>query len=57
MPVGIDQSGAEQRARQFADFGCLKLQGFITWTDEGNSPVTNAQAMLLEHHASRFDRD
>ncbi|MNP10594.1 hypothetical protein D3C76_1027500 [compost metagenome] len=55
MPVGVDQAGAEQDVRQFAHFGCVKLQGSAAWTDEGDAPVADAQGMILEHDASGFD--
>ncbi|MNF83484.1 hypothetical protein D3C84_658090 [compost metagenome] len=55
MPVGIDQAGAEQHARQFADFGCVKLQRGGPRADKHDAPVADAQAMLFEDNASGFD--
>ncbi|RMT93752.1 hypothetical protein ALP39_200076 [Pseudomonas marginalis pv. marginalis] len=56
VPVGVDQAGAEQHARQFAHFAGRQLQRRGPWPDKGNAPIADAHAMFLEHHASRFDR-
>ena len=55
MPVGIDQARTEQHVRQFADFAGVKLQCGSPWPDKNDASVADAQGMILEDNAGRFD--
>ena len=57
MAVGVDQAWREQAAGQFKHLPGAVLERLGARGDQRNAPVTDAQAMLQQHHASRLDRD
>ena len=57
VAVGVDQPRRQQDIRQFTDFRGVTLQCFGARADKHDATVTDAQAVLLEHHACRFDGD
>lgn len=56
VPVSVDQSGAKQHVWQFAGFVGRVLQRGVTRADEHDAAIANADGMVLEYDAGRFDR-
>lgn len=57
MAVGVDQPRCEQAAGQFAHLLCIQAQRLFARGNQGDAAVTDAQGVLFEYHAGRFDRN
>ncbi|MNG11752.1 hypothetical protein D3C84_953150 [compost metagenome] len=56
VAVGVDQTGGEQMARQFAHFVGRVLERFGTRCDQGDTAIADAQSVVTQHHPGRLDR-
>ncbi len=57
MAVGVDQTGGEQHARQFADFRGAMAHGLLARRDQGYLAVADAQRVVAQHHPGGLHGD
>ncbi len=57
MAVGVDQTGGEQHARQFADFRGAMAHGLLARRDQGDLAVADAQRVVAQHHPGGLHGD